>query len=64
MEAGRILASRFTEAFIKTVKFKEAPNLDELLKQLKVVSSQFGIIYSRIKNLTIRVEKKKKEECL
>ncbi len=64
MEAGRILASRFTEAFIKTIKFKEAPNLDELLKQLKVVSSQFGIIYSRIKNLTIRVEKKKKEECL
>ena len=63
MEAGRILASRFTEAFIKTIKFKEAPNLDELLKQLKVVSSQFGIIYSRIKNLTIRVEKKKKEEC-
>ena len=35
MEAGRILASRFTEAFIKTIKFREAPKLDELLKQLK-----------------------------
>ena len=62
MEAGRILASRFTEAFIKTIKFREAPKLDELLKQLKLVYAQFGSIYSSIKNLTIRVERKKKEE--
>ena len=62
MEAGRILASRFTEAFIKTIKFREAPKLDELLKQLKLVCVQFGSIYSSIKNLTIRVEKKRKEE--
>ena len=61
MEAGRILASKFSEAFIKTIKFREAPNLDELLKQLKLVHVQFGSIYSSIKNLTIRVERKKKE---
>ena len=61
MEAGRILASKFTEAFIKTIKFREAPKLDELLKQLKLVYVQFGSIYSSIKNLTIRVERKKKE---
>ena len=61
MEAGRILASKFTEAFIKTIKFREAPKLDELLKQLKLVCIQFGSIYSSIKNLTIRVERKKKE---
>ncbi len=61
MEAGRILASKFTEAFIKTIKFREAPKLDELIKQLKLVCIQFGAIYSSIKNLTIRVEKKKKE---
>ena len=60
MEAGRILASKFTEAFIKTIKFREAPKLDELLKQLKLVCVQFGSIYSSIKNLTIRVERKKK----
>ena len=59
IEAGRILASRFTEAFIKTIKFREAPKLDELLKQLNLVCSQFSTIYSSIKNLTIRVEKKK-----
>ena len=62
MEAGRILASKFTEAFIKTIKFREAPKLDELLKQLKLVYHQFGSIYSSIKNLTIRVERKKKED--
>ena len=61
MEAGRILASKFTEAFVKTIKFREAPKLDELLKQLKLVCVQFGSIYLSIKNLTIRVERKKKE---
>ena len=61
MEAGRILASKFTEAFIKTIKFKEKPKLDELLKQITLVYHQFGTIYSSIRNLTIRVEKKKKE---
>ena len=62
MEAGRILASKFKEAFIKTIKFREAPKLDELLKQLKLIAQQFGTIYSSIKNLTIRIEKKKKEK--
>ena len=35
IEAGRILASNFKEAYIKTIKFREAHKLDELLKQLK-----------------------------
>ena len=61
MEAGRILASKFKEAFIKTIKFRETPKLDELIKQLKLVCNQFNSIYSSIKNLTIRVEKRKKE---
>ena len=60
MEAGRILASKFTEAFIKTIKFREAPKLDELIKQLKLVCNQFNSIYLSVKNLTIRVERKKK----
>ena len=62
MEAGRILASKFDKAYIKTIKFRETPNLDELLKQLKLVYIQFGTIYSSIKNLTIRVERKKTEK--
>ena len=61
MEAGRILASQFNEAFIKTVKFREGPKLDELIKQLKLVVNQFDTIYSSAKSLTIRVEKRKKQ---
>ena len=60
IEAGRILASKFARAFIKTVKFKESPKIDELLEQLKLVYDKFGYIYSSIKNLNIRLEKKKK----
>ena len=60
IEAGRILASKFARAFIKTVKFKETPKLDELLEQLKLICDKFGYIYSSINNLNIKLEKKKK----
>ena len=60
IEAGRVLANCFREAFVKTIKFKEGPKLDELNKQLLLVANQFNSICSAVKNLTIRVEKKKK----
>ena len=59
IEAGRVLANCFREAFVKTIKFKEMPKLEELNKQLLVVINQFNSICSAVKNLTIRVEKKK-----
>ena len=59
IEAGRVLANCFREAFVKTIKFKEMPKLEELNKQLIVVINQFNSICSAVKNLTIRVEKKK-----
>ena len=60
IEAGKILASKFTQAFIKTIKFKEKPELEEVIKQINLVKLQFNTIHSTVKNLTIRVEKKKK----
>ena len=60
IEAGRILANSFSEAFVKTIKFKEEPKLEELNKQLLLVTNQFNSICSEVKNLIIRVEKKKK----
>ena len=60
IEAGRVLANCFGEAFVKTIKFKEGPKLEELNKQLMLVLNQFNSIYLAVKNLTIRVEKKKK----
>jgi len=62
MEAAHILASKFNKAFIKTIKFREAPKPDELIKQLELVNEQFDKIFCGIKNLTIRVEKKLKEK--
>ena len=61
IEAGKILASKFTKAFIKTIKFKEKPELEEVYKQILLVKLQFNTIHSTVKNLTIRVEKKKKQ---
>ena len=59
IEAARILATKFTEAFIKTIKFKEKPELDEIYKQIRFVLCQFNKIYSAVKNLSITVEKRK-----
>lgn len=61
MEAAHIFVSKFSQAFIKTIKFKENPTLDELIKQLSLVSDQFQMIYSSVKNLTIKVERKSKK---
>jgi hypothetical protein len=58
MEAAHVLASKFSQAFIKTIKFREAPKPEELVKQLSLVADQFSTIYSSVKNLTIRVERK------
>ena len=52
----------FSEAFVKTIKFKEGPKPEELYKQLLLVTNQFISICSAVKNLTIRVEKKKKDQ--
>ena len=60
IQAGLKLASMFTQAFIKVVKFRECPKFDELIKQLKLIYDQFNSIYSSVKNLTIKVEKKKR----
>lgn len=62
MEAAHILASKFSQAYIKTIKFRESPKPEELNKQLTLVIDQFDKIFSAIKNLTIRVEKKSKDE--
>ena len=60
IEAGEHLANQFETAFIKTVKFREAPKIEELNKQLKLVNEEFNVIYSSAKNLTIKVERKQK----
>lgn len=42
----------------KTIKFRENPKPDELVKQQDLVCDKFEQIYMSIRNLTIRLEKK------
>lgn len=58
IEAGKNLATQFPTALIKTVKFRERPSPDEMIKQISLVISKFEVIATSAKNLTIRLERK------
>jgi hypothetical protein len=58
IDAAHVLAQQFTQTMIKTIKFREHPRPDELIKQQDLVSEKFEQIYTSIRNLTIRLEKK------
>jgi hypothetical protein len=61
MDAAETLYLQFSKAYIKTIKFKENPSLDDLIKQLSLIIEKFSFVVSAIKNLTIRVEMKLKK---
>ena len=61
LEATHKLKEMFADAYIKTIKFKESPQPIELIKELKIIISQFDVILSNIRNLSIKVAKKKNE---
>ena len=61
LEATHKLKEIFVDAYIKTIKFKESPQPVELIKELKIILSQFDVILSNIRNLSIKVAKKKNE---
>ena len=57
IEAGKVLASKFSMACIKFVKFKEYPGIEELDKQIQLVYEGFDKIFAQAKNLNISIEK-------
>ena len=61
LESSHKLKEMFADAYIKTIKFKESPQPMELIKELKIISSQFEIITSNMRNLSVKVAKKKNE---
>lgn len=61
MEAAQGLSNKFTNGFIKAIKFKELPKIDELINQLNLILDKFNFIYSACKNWTITIDKKKKK---
>jgi len=61
IEASKSLASKFDKCFLKSIKFRENPKPEEIIKQLKLVNSQLGDIYSAAKSLSINVELRQKD---
>lgn len=58
IDAAHILGQKFKQAMIKTIKFRENPKPDELVKQHELVYEKLDQIYMSIRNLTIRLERK------
>ena len=53
------LGENINNCLIKTVKFRDKPDLTEMLKQLIVINEQILRIYNYPKSLTIQINKKK-----
>ncbi len=58
MEAADQSTRRFDRRFLKTVRLREKPRGDQLLKQLKLVNSRLNEVFSSPKSLTIRLQPK------
>ncbi len=52
------LGEKFNNCYVKTIKMKNNPKIEEIDLQLNVISKQFESIYSSIKNLNIKLGKK------
>eukprot|EP01068_Selenidium_serpulae_P004499 Selendium_serpulae@DN3600_c0_g1_i2.p1 len=58
MEAVQYLGNQFSQALVKTIKFRDSPSPDELAKQLELVGQKFERICLNAKNLKIGLERK------
>ena len=58
IEAVKTLHSRFKECYIKSIKFKYHPNIQEIYDQLDLVMNKIDNLCKMYKNLNITVEKK------
>ena len=52
------MAYNLGDSFVKTVKFKENPEIEDLIKQLNLIYDKIDFIYSKAKNLSITIEEK------
>merc|ERR1719454_1998959 len=58
MDAVHVMGKEFAQAMIKTIKFRENPSPEELLKQLELVAQKFERIVENARNLKIGLERK------
>mmetsp|Transcript_85183 Transcript_85183/g.237797 ORF Transcript_85183/g.237797 Transcript_85183/m.237797 type:complete len:340 (+) Transcript_85183:173-1192(+) len=58
MDAVHVMGKEFAQALVKTIKFRETPSPEELLKQLELVAQKFERIVENARNLKIGLERK------
>eukprot|EP00929_Paragymnodinium_shiwhaense_P116802 TRINITY_DN8673_c0_g2_i1.p1 TRINITY_DN8673_c0_g2~~TRINITY_DN8673_c0_g2_i1.p1 ORF type:complete len:363 (+),score=104.22 TRINITY_DN8673_c0_g2_i1:180-1268(+) len=58
MDAVHVMGKEFAQALVKTIKFREQPTPEELLKQLELVGKRFDQIVENARNLKIGLERK------
>ena len=57
--AAKKLGENFNNCLVKTIKFREKPDLTDLIKQMILINEQILRVYNYPKSLTIQVDKKK-----
>ena len=57
--AAKKLGENFENCLVKTIKFRDKPNLTDLIKQIILINEQILRVYNYPKSLTIQVNKKK-----
>ena len=58
IDAAHVMSKMFNKAITKTIKFKENPRPEDMVKQLSLVVEKFEQIFVSLKNSTIKLEKK------
>lgn len=58
MDAVHVMGNEFSQALIKTIKFRDSPSPEELAKQLELVLAKFEKIVVNARNLKISLERK------
>jgi hypothetical protein len=58
MDAVHVMGNEFSQAMIKTVKFRDSPTPEELAKQLELVAQKFEKIILNARSLKISLERK------
>jgi len=58
IDAASNMTRIFKQVIVKTVKLKPCPKAEELIKELDVILQKFEQIYTTLRNLTIKLEKK------
>ena len=59
--AAKKLGENFENCLVKTIKFRDKPNLTDLIKQIILINEQILRVYNYPKSLTIQVNKKKNQ---